>query len=233
MNDFMSGKLKKAITFSYDDGVVQDIKLIDLMAKYGIKATFNLNSELLGRGGILRRPPYNICHYKILPGDVRELYQGHEIAAHTLTHPDLRKLSDEEVIRQAEQDRLNLSELAGYDVVGMAYPGGHHDARLAKLLRENTGIRYSRTIDNNQSFDVQENLYQFNPTEFHLHYDSMFALAERFLAMKPEKPQIFYIWGHAFEQDMGNDRWARLEEFFQHISGHDDIFYGTNREVLL
>lgn len=39
MNPFQSGKIKKAITFSYDDGVVQDIKMVDLMAKYGIKAT--------------------------------------------------------------------------------------------------------------------------------------------------------------------------------------------------
>ena len=51
--------------------------------------------------------------------------------------------------------------------------------------------------------------------------------------MKPEKPQIFYIWGHSYEQDFRSDYWVKLEEFFQLISGHDDIFYGTNREVLL
>ena len=38
------GKMK-AITFSYDDGVVQDRRLIELLDKYGLKATFNLNSE--------------------------------------------------------------------------------------------------------------------------------------------------------------------------------------------
>ena len=207
--------------------------MVELMAKYGIKATFNINSQLLGKGGVLPISQQKICHYKILPQDVREIYQGHEVAAHSLTHPNLLQLPDEEVIRQTEQDRQNLSELAGYEVVGMAYPGGHHDARVAKLLREKTGIRYCRTIDHNGSFRVQENLYQFNPTEFHLHYDKMVELAEQFLAMKPEDAQIFYIWGHAYEQDIGNDRWAKLEEFFQLISGRTDIFYGTNREVLL
>ncbi len=34
----------KAITLSYDDGVQQDIPMIALMKKYGIKGTFNLNS---------------------------------------------------------------------------------------------------------------------------------------------------------------------------------------------
>ena len=42
-----NGKLK-AVTFSYDDGVTQDIRLIEIFNKYNLKATFNLNSELLG-----------------------------------------------------------------------------------------------------------------------------------------------------------------------------------------
>ena len=38
------GKMK-AITFSYDDGVTQDKRLVDIFNKYGLKATFNINSE--------------------------------------------------------------------------------------------------------------------------------------------------------------------------------------------
>ena len=53
MKDFY-GK-KKAITFSYDDGVTQDIRLIELFNKYGLKCTFNLNSDLLGKPGELLR----------------------------------------------------------------------------------------------------------------------------------------------------------------------------------
>ena len=51
-----NGKLK-AITFSYDDAVTQDIRMIELMDKYGLKGTFNLNSEYLGlqsEGGMVR-----------------------------------------------------------------------------------------------------------------------------------------------------------------------------------
>ena len=81
-----SGK-RKAVTFSYDDGVTQDIRLIELMNKYGLKSTFNLNSELLGKRGILDRENQRIAHYKIHPEDVRYVYDGHEVAVHTLTHP--------------------------------------------------------------------------------------------------------------------------------------------------
>ena len=45
----MFGGINKAITFSYDDGVTQDVRLIEIFNKYNIKATFNLNLELLDR----------------------------------------------------------------------------------------------------------------------------------------------------------------------------------------
>ena len=48
------GKMK-AVTFSYDDGVTQDIRLVELLNKYGLKATFNINSGFLGQRGILER----------------------------------------------------------------------------------------------------------------------------------------------------------------------------------
>ena len=60
----------------------------------------------------------------------------------------------------------------------------------------------------------------------------MFELAEQFLQSTPEKTQIFYIWGHAYEFDIHNS-WARMEEFCRLISGQADVFYGTNRQVLL
>ena len=53
MKDF-NGKLK-AVTFSFDDGVSQDKKLIEILDKYGLKSTFNLNSAFLGVEGNLER----------------------------------------------------------------------------------------------------------------------------------------------------------------------------------
>ena len=123
----------KILTFSYDDGVSQDIRLIELLNKYGMKATFNLNSGFLGGKWTLTREGVVVDHIKPAAEDVGFIYQGHEVAAHTLTHPFLPDMQDEsEIIRQVEQDRLALSELCGYEVVGFAYPGGgiNYDSRV-------------------------------------------------------------------------------------------------------
>ena len=141
MNFKESGKLK-AITFSYDDGVTQDIHLIELLNKYNLKCTFNINSELLGKHHTLIREGMRISHYKIYPDDIKSIYEGHEVAVHTLTHPHLPPLDDAEVIRQVEQDRLNLSQMVGYEVIGMAYPGGgvNNDDRVAEIIKNKPGL---------------------------------------------------------------------------------------------
>lgn len=223
----------KALTFSYDDATAQDVRLIEIFNKYGLKGTFNLNSDLLGltelNGARLKSPTAK-------PEDVKHIYEGHEVAAHTLTHPLLPRFEDDnEIIRQVEEDRLNLSELCGYEVVGFAYPcgGQNHDDRVAGLIRENTGVKYCRTIISNFSFEPQADLYKFKPTVYHrAEFDRMVELGERFLEMKADTPQIFYIWGHGFEFDEDGN-WDRFEEFCRMMSGREDIFYGTNKEVLL
>jgi len=232
---FKDQKKKKAVTFSYDDGVIQDIRLIELLNQYGLKCTFNLNSQLLGGNRMLMRQGQRIAHYKVHPSDLRDIYAGHEVAAHTLTHPNLTQLEEAEIVRQVEEDRLRLSELAGYEVVGMAYPCGgvNNDDRVAQIIREHTGVRYSRTITCNQQFAPQSNLYRFNPTSYHLDFDELMRLGEQFLASQSDEPQIFYIWGHSYEMDYASENWARLEAFFRLIAGHADVFYGVNREVLL
>ena len=229
-----SGK-KKAITFSYDDGVTQDIRLIELFNKYGLKCTFNINSELLSRSGILMRNGNRISHYKVKTEDVKYIYEGHEVAAHTLTHPRLTEREDNEVIRQVENDRLNLSELVGYEVIGMAYPCGgvNNDDRVANVIKNNTGIKYARTITSTHNFDLQENLYRFNPSVYHMELDKMLSLGKEFTELTTDEPKIFYVWGHSYEMDYSSDYWVKLEEFFKLVSQRDDIYYGTNKECLL
>lgn len=226
---------KKAVTFSYDDAVTQDIHLINLLDRYGLKCTFNLNSGLLGKEGMLIRENQRIAHYKILPERVREIYEGHEVAVHTVHHPSLINLSDEEIVREVEEDRVALESLVGYEVVGMAYPNGSRvvDSRVERVLKEQTAVRYSRGTDCSHDFTMPDNLYHFKPTVYHLDFDLMMELGEKFLASESDEPQLFYIWGHAYEMDYNSLHWHRLEEFFKLISGRDDVYYGTNTEVLL
>lgn len=228
-------KKLKAVTFSYDDGVTQDQRLIELFDRYGLRATFNLNSGLFGKAGALLRENVTVAHVRPRVEEIAPIYRGHEIAAHTLTHPKLTQLSDEEIAREVEEDRLALSELAGYEVVGMAYPGGgvNFDARVAEVIRRHTGIRYARTTRSTHAFSAQPDLLTFHPTVYHhTEFDKAFDLAREFLALTPSEPSVLYIWGHSYEFDIGNT-WAKMEELCRLLSGREDIFYGTNREVLL
>lgn len=222
--------LKKAITFSFDDGVTQDKKLVEIFNKYNLKGTFNLNSEYLGKKvGAAKQLETNASQ------EIKSIYFGHEIAAHTLGHTFLPDLEEKEIIREVEQDRLNLSDIVGYEVVGMAYPcsGQNNDDRTAKIIKENTGIKYARALESNHDFKKQDNLFRFKSTCYHMDWDIMLDLAERFLDLKPQEESVFYIWGHSYEFDYSPGNWQRFEEFCKIISGHKDIFYGTNKEVLL
>ena len=221
----------KAITFSFDDGVVQDIRAVEILNRYGLKGTFNLNSSYLGLPGISERNGNKIENSKVKACDIKNIYAGHEIAVHTLTHPNLLDIDDDNVAYQVEQDRIVLSNLAGYDVVGMAYPYGTVDDRVADIIKNRTGVRYSRTVKSVGFFEKQEDLYKLNPS-IHFGAEELFSLGEKFLSLKPEKPTVFYIWGHTYELDYLIS-WEKFEEFCKMISGKDDIFYGTNREILL
>lgn len=224
---------KKALTFSFDDGVTQDEKLIALLDRYGLKATFNINSGFFGGKNELIRNGVPVRHDKLTKEDAMRVYAGHEIAAHTLTHPLLTKADDAEVLRQVEADRCALSDIFGRDIVGLAYPcgGKNYDARVKQLVEERTGCRYARTIESTGSFVLPSDPYAWNPTVYYIDTDKMFALGEKFLEMTPDTPQLFYIWGHAYELDAWNF-WERFEDFCRMMSGKDDIFYATNREVL-
>ncbi len=231
----MFNKKMKAITFSYDDGVTQDKRLIEIFDKYDLKATFNLNSELLGKDGSLIRDNKLVSHIKNKPGEIKEIYKNHEVAAHTLTHPMLPTLPDEEIIRQVAEDVKNLENLTDRQVVGMAYPGGgeNYNGHVAQVIKENTKIKYARTIVSSHNFEPQSDLLVFKPTVYHhREWDEMIKLAKEFLQSKPTTPKIFYIWGHAYEFDI-YDNWDKFDEFCSMISHKDDIFYGTNSQVLL
>ncbi len=226
------GKMK-AVTFSFDDGVVQDRRVIEIFNKYGLKGTFNLNSALLGLRETLVRNGKTVDYSKVEPDELPETYKGHEIAVHTLTHPRLYGIADETLVYQTEEDRLALSLLAGYEVVGMAYPFGDCDGHIAEVVKNKTGVKYARTVKSTPDFDLPKDPYQLNPSVYYIHTEDMFRLGREFLELKCDTPKLFYVWGHAYELDADYLSWELFEEFCAMMSRKDDIFYGTNKDVLL
>ncbi|MFQ9847375.1 MAG: hypothetical protein ACLRXC_11035 [[Clostridium] leptum] len=130
------------------------------------------------------------------------------------------------------EDRKNLSALAGYEVTGMAYPCGgvNNDDRVAQVLKEHTAVRYARTITSSNSFAPQENLLRFNPSVYHLDWADMEKMADEFLAMQAETPAVLHLG--AIAMNLTSTTPGTVLRPSAKISGHSDIFYGTNREVL-
>jgi len=225
----------KYLTFSFDDGVLQDKRLIELFDKYGLKCTFNLNSSLLGLKGALDFSGKPVNHTKITPSEVKRVYKKHEVAVHTLTHPNLTLEDDATVEYQVEEDRKALERLTEKPICGMAYPCGgvNNDDRVAEIIKNKTNVLYSRTITSSNSFDLPKNLYRLNPSVYITETDKMFEMANEFINLKTDEPKLFYIWGHSYEFDAFDFiNWEKFEEFCKLVSGREDIIYGTNTEVL-
>jgi peptidoglycan/xylan/chitin deacetylase (PgdA/CDA1 family) len=226
---FPNGKMK-ALTLSYDDGVEQDRKLVEILNRYRIKATFNLNSGIQSGANKWEQEGCTICRMNI--DDLPELYAGHEIAVHTLTHPRLEMLDELIVMNEIAQDKHNLERIFGKPVIGMAYPFGTFNNTVKRAVRD-CGLRYARGVVSTYVFSTTGtggDLLEFQPT---LHHNDtrLMELAETFVKSKPEIPQLFYLWGHSYEFDINNN-WNIIEDFCALVSGRDDIFYGTNAEVL-
>ncbi len=100
----------RAMTFSYDDGVEQDVKLIEIFKKYGLKATFNLNSELYAPEGTVY--PEGQIHRRMTKEQVSALYnqEGLEVAVHGATHPWLDHMPMNMCTKDLMDDRQNLEK---------------------------------------------------------------------------------------------------------------------------
>ena len=224
--------MHKFLTFSFDDGTVEDRRLIALFDRYGLRGTFNLNS---GKFGVRREIVHEgipVHHYVIEQEEAKTLYQNHEVAAHTVHHPNLVKISRQEVIHEVADDCRALEELTGQQIMGMAYPGAglYYTQEVADIIRENTQIRYARGCKNHHTFQLPENLMLWEPT-CHQNDSQLLELGRAFVqADASEEDLLFYVWGHSFEFEKFKS-WDLFERFCEMMAGKPDIEYVTNGEV--
>ena len=225
---FPNGK-GKALTLSYDDGVQQDKKLIEILDAHGLKCTFNLNSGLFAPEGKVYEA--GRVHRPMTERECVELYKesGHEVAVHSYTHPFLEKLPMPLVVDEIIKDRKKLEELFGGVIRGMAYPYGTFSDDVVKVL-EACGIAYSRTTVATERFSVPTDWLRM-PATCHHNNPRLMELAKKFAEdNKVRNPILFYLWGHSYEFE-SNDNWNVIEEFAEYMGGRDDIWYATNIEI--
>ncbi len=228
-NNFMcfpEGKTK-ALTFSYDDGEKQDVRLIELFNKYGLKGTFNLNSGLMAKS---EKMPSS----KVALERVKEIYEGHEVAVHTAHHPFLERIPKALATREIIKDRETLEKYTDYVVRGMAYPFGTYNDNVVKIC-DMCGIKYSRTVEAHHSFKIPTDWLRM-PSTCHHADEKVFELADKFINEDPRdnwsniEGWLFYIWGHSYEFRTEQD-WARMEDLCQRLANNDNVWYATNIEI--
>ena len=156
------------------------------------------------------------------------MYEGHEIAVHTLTHQDLTKLDKDTVYNEVFLNKQNLERMFECKITGMAYPYGAYNDEVVQILKK-CGIQYARLVESSKSFSLQKDLLRFKPNCHH-NDENIWELLDRFLNEKNGEKQLFCIWGHSYEFDI-NHNWKRMEEILDKLSGCKKVFYGTNREV--
>ena len=223
---FEGGK-PKAFTLSYDDDTRPDIRFCEIIDKYGLKCTFNINSGLFKKDDdtsnsrTLRRTE-GIEFFK------KCLSNGHEIAVHGYKHPWLESLPPSMATLDVLTDRIELEKIFGGIIRGMAYPQGTYDDDVVNCLRA-CGIAYSRTTKTTDRFDIPTDWLRM-PATCHHNSPKLMELAEKFVSKKKPQPQLFYVWGHAYEFD-DNDNWNVIEDLAKYIGGRDDIWYATNIEI--
>ncbi len=225
---FPEGK-KKAVTLSYDDGVTQDIRLMQICDANGLKATFNINSEGYAESEAAEEGKK---HKRLTKEQATALYanSGHEVAVHTLTHPSLTELPTASALQEVLQDRINLETQFDRIIRGMAYPFGTTNAAVEQILK-GCDIAYARTVRSTFDFRLPTNPYQLTATCKHT-APELPALTAQFLAQDVTRTStLFYLWGHSYEFDDDNN-WDVIEQFAAQIGGKADIWYATNIEII-
>ena len=215
---------EKAVTFSYDDGVIYDKRLIEIFTENKLKGTFNVNSGFFG------------THRRLNREDAVELYtrSGMEVAVHGVKHLSLANVDIAAATNDVIQDRKELESAFGCIIKGMAYANGSYDDCVIEMLK-NCGINYSRTAAQSGSLDLPTNWHAWTGT---CHHDNpnLMDYAKQLVEYKHAdyfwayRPKLLYVWGHSYEfNDKGN--WNVIEDFAKFIGGREDIWYATNGEI--
>lgn len=224
----------KAVTFSYDDGVIQDIRLAEMFDKYGMKGTFNFNSERMRSDSFSKE-------------QIKEHFisKGHEIAVHGAYHRANGNLRPIEGIRDVLDCRLELEERCDCIIRGMAYPdsgitqmGSFGTYEMIKQYLVELDIAYSRTLgSDNNSFMLPSDFHAWMPSAHH-NNPKIMEFIDEFLNIDistkayhaKRVSRLLYIWGHSYEFD-NNNNWELMEEICEKLANNDEIWYATNIEI--
>lgn len=199
---------RKIFLLSFDDGTVYDGRFVQLLNRYGIKGTFNLNSGL--EDFIWEFEGKQVVRQHL--ADVLQQYRGHEVASHTLTHPWLNSLTPPALCREVGEDCARIKELFGLSEIGFGVPFTACGEREIRLIKKY--VRYIRLSEYAKDFSIPK-----DPWHIPIHglYNDP-DIREKILAFSrsEEETALFVMAGHSYELEM-LDHWGYMEELLRYI----------------
>ena len=225
------------VTTSWDDGQKIDLKLAELLTKYGIKGTFYITV-------------YKSYHtpLPLEKQDVVEISREHEIGAHTLNHVDLTNTPVSEAKSEIEGSKSYIEELMGHQVKMFSYPFSRYNKEIMEIVK-NAGFIGARTTHPG-NFDMPNNPYEWQITLHasngapratlriwrvnHISIKSLIdweTRAKFLFDLALRKKGIYHLWGHGTDIDK-RDEWDKLERVLRYISNKERVKYMTNGEII-
>ncbi|MHB1334874.1 MAG: polysaccharide deacetylase family protein [Candidatus Humimicrobiaceae bacterium] len=228
------------VTTSWDDGHKLDLRLAEILKKYGIRGTFYIS------------PKNREFRKEDLLSDEEIIKQSKdfEIGAHTTTHPRLTKISEKQAFQEIVGSKKYLENLIKMEVKSFCYPGGNYNDKIKELVKE-AGFTGARTIKRfcfsypsdplifgttiqayNNILDIPKILKfsKFNLLEFYknLYWEHR---AKRMFDHVMEIGGVYHLWGHSWEIEKIH-YWNSLENLLSYVGNKENIKYLTNSEVI-
>lgn len=228
-DDGVNKEYKKYFTLSFDDGTYEDEKMIVLLKKYGIKASFCINTGLMDGNNVIEvAGKWRRMNFEYAKKN--KVYDGFDVISHGFKHKELTFLGESEIISEIRQDAEKIAELTEKLPVGFAYPGGtaYYNGYITDIMLSSTDIRFARDTDDTFAFYLPENFMAWKPT-CSLLDDKLFSLAERFINAEATEDMLFYGWDHPWAITAYN-AWDKVESLFKMLKEAGDIIFISNTE---
>lgn len=205
----------KIVSLSFDDGTIYDVRFTELLNKYNLRATLNLNSGLKDFVWYYEEKPIKrLDLYK-----TKDIYNEHEVASHSLTHPYFSSLTNEEITKEVKEDINNLKNIFDREIVGFAFPFHDQTEQNIQTVKDTVSpeyIRYSFLTDDYLPKD-----------RYHIPINALYDDPDMFDKLESFKKNdldnsLFVIAGHSYEFEMKDD-WDKIENLLSYLKNDDKI----------
>lgn len=221
------GGKQKAFNISYDDGVVQDIRFVELLNRHGLKGTFNLNYGLL-KSGFTWEHECGMIIRRIPEEKIVSVYEGHEVASHSYSHPYFDSMPETEILKELGADKFFLEKLFGREVAGYATPFYFYSDLMAQCVRH-CGFAYARISEESNDYSVPTDFYRWRGSKFHWDAD-LEDFVRGFLETDWELA-LCQIVGHSYDLDV-MDLWQTMERICGYVAESSEVWPCTHLELV-